>query len=178
MHRDIKEIIYTPEQIQEKIREIAAQISNDYKDKDLILIGVLKGCIIFMADLSREITIQHKIDFIGTSSYGSSKKSSGQIIITKDITIDIRDKDILFIEDIFDTGQTLKAIIDLIKIHNPRSIEVCCLLYKKKINTPTLPIKYYGLEIPDDFVVGYGLDYNECYRNLKFIGILKEEIYK
>ncbi len=176
---DIKKILINKEQIQEKITELAEQISKDYAKGDLVLISILKGGLIFLADLSRKLSIEHTFDMVGAMSYGHSMTSSGKVIITKDIDIDISGKDVLLIEDIYDTGLTLKAVKDLIQLHAPRSIEVCVLLEKEKGNrSAPIPIKYVGFSVPDVFVVGYGLDFDEKYRNLEYIGILKESVYK
>lgn len=173
LYNDLERILVTSEEIQERVRQIARQISVDYNNKDLILIGVLKGSIIFLSDLIRNITIKHTVDLIGTSSYGSEMVSSYNVKITKDVNGSIFKKDVLLVEDIYDTGQTINAIIGLLTLHNPASLEVCALLDKNKKDKISIPIKYTGFKIPDVFVVGYGLDYNEYYRNLDCIGVLK-----
>ncbi len=178
IHPDIKTVLITKEQIQEKITELAAQISRDYKSGELVLVSVLKGGVMFLADLSRKITIDHSYDMVGAMSYGKSTTSSGNVIITKDIDIDVSNQDVLLIEDIYDSGRTLQAVKDLISLHSPRSLAICCLLYKQKAKkVVNMPIKYVGFYIPDIFVVGYGLDYAEKYRNLEYIGVLKESVY-
>ncbi len=177
-HPDIKEILISNEAITQKIDELAAQISKDYRSGELVLISVLKGGIMFLADLSRKMTIDHSFDMVGAMSYGKSTTSSGHVIITKDVDIDVSHKDVLLIEDIYDSGRTLKAVKDLIGLHSPRSVNVCCLLYKKKDKKVSdVLIKYVGFYIPDVFVVGFGLDYAEKYRNLPYIGVLKESVY-
>ena len=177
-HPDIKEILLTRETLQKKIDELAQRISEDYRDGDLVLVSILKGGLILLADLSRALSIDHAFDMVGAMSYGSSMSSSGNVIITKDIDIEVGGKDVLLIEDIYDTGRTLNAVKDLIALHSPRSIEVCVLINKEKPNRPMgVPLKYVGFTIPDVFVVGYGLDYAEKYRNLDFVGILKESVY-
>lgn len=178
IHPDIKEVLITKEEIQKKIDELAKQISRDYQSGELVLVSILKGGVIFLADLSRKLTIDHSFDMVGAMSYGSSTTSSGNVIITKDIDIEVTGKDVLLIEDIYDTGRTLRAVRDLIMLHSPRQIDICVLLYKEKKNRAVeLPIKYIGFHIPDVFVVGYGLDYSEKYRNLEYIGVLKESVY-
>ena len=177
---DFLEYILIPEEeIQTRISELAAEITHDYKDKNLELIGILKGGIVFLADLTRQIHLLHSYDLIGASSYGSSTSSSGHVIITRDVEIPLGDKDVLIIEDIYDTGNTLKVVKELIEAHMPHSLEVCALLWKEKKNRVLdIPIKYIGFKIPDVFVVGYGLDFNERYRNLRSIGVLKKEYFQ
>lgn len=177
-HPDIQEILISRETLNEKVQDLARKISEDYRCCDLVLVSILKGGLIFLADLSRALSIDHAFDMVGAMSYGSSMSSSGNVIITKDIDIEVSGKDVLLIEDIYDTGRTLKAVKDLIALHSPRSVEVCVLINKEKQNRPAeVPLKYVGFTIPDVFVVGYGLDYAEKYRNLDFIGILKESVY-
>ncbi len=178
IHPDIEEVLLTEEVIQEKVKEIADKISADYKSDELILVSILKGGMIFLADLSRSLSIDHSFDMVGAMSYGAATTSSGNVIITKDIDLDIEGKDVLLVEDIYDTGRTLKAVSDLLYLHSPRSIYVCVLLQKEKDNRAVeIPIKYTGFTIPDVFVVGYGLDFAEKYRNLNYIGVLKESVY-
>lgn len=177
MYSDLKGVLYSPETIQKRIDELGAQISADYRGKDLVLISILKGGIIFLADLMRSITIPHAFDLVGASSYRGGTSSSGKVVITKDVELDLRGKDILLVEDILDTGNTLAVICELLRIQSPASLEICCLLHKKRVQEFKVPLKYTGFEIPDEFVVGYGLDYKERYRNLRCIGVLKPEIY-
>ena len=179
MLNDIKEIYFSKEQLKEITDRIGAQISRDFEGKDLILISVLKGSVIFMADLMRSITIPCRIDFITAQSYGQSMTSSGNVSITKDISDNIEGCDILLVEDIFDSGNTLQRLSDYLATRNPSSITLCTLLDKPKRRDPNVKLvpKYIGAEVEDQFVVGYGLDYNQKYRNLPFIGILKPEIY-
>ena len=174
---DIERILYTEEQIRERIGELGRQISADYQGKDLVLISILKGGILFLADLTRAITIPHAFDLMGASSYKGTN-SSGKVIITKDTELALEGKHILLVEDILDTGRTLSVIIELLKIQDPASVEICCLLHKQRERKLSVPLRYTGFEIPDEFVVGYGLDYNEHYRNLSSIGVLKPEIYR
>ena len=174
---DIERILYTEEQIRERIGELGRQISADYQGKDLVLISILKGGILFLADLTRAITIPHAFDLMGASSYKGTN-SSGKVIITKDTELALEGQHILLVEDILDTGRTLSVIIELLKIQDPASVEICCLLHKQRERKLSVPLRYTGFEIPDEFVVGYGLDYNEHYRNLSAIGVLKPEIYR
>ena len=166
MLEKIQSVVVSQAIIQKKVRELANKISDDYNGKELVLIGVLKGGFIFLADLAREITIPVAIDFISVSSYGSSSKSSGVVRILKDIDIDISNKHLLLVEDLIDTGLTLSHLKELFRTRNPKSIKVCTILDKPSKRLIELPVEYPGIEIPDKFVVGYGLDYAEKYRNL------------
>lgn len=178
IEENLERIIYTKEDIQKRVRELAEDISNDYRDKDLVLVGILKGGVIFLSDLCRNIEIPHSYDMVGASSYGASTVSSGYVRITKDVDLDLKDKDVLLIEDIYDTGNTLHVIRELLEVHSPNSINICAFLYKDKNRpVPEMDIKYIGFHIPDVFVVGYGLDFNEKYRNLNCIGVLKKSVY-
>ncbi|MHC1719457.1 MAG: hypoxanthine phosphoribosyltransferase [Clostridiaceae bacterium] len=174
---DIKEILYTEEKLKGIIKELGKKISEDYQGKELILVGILKGSILFMADLIRTITIPCKMDFMAVSSYGSSSESSGIVRILKDLDFVIENKNVLIVEDIIDSGTTLSYLLDYLKRRNPQSIQIACLLNKPDRRKVDIPVKYTGFEVPDFFLVGYGLDYAEKYRNLPYIGILKEEIY-
>lgn len=178
MQNDIQKILLTEQQLCLKIAEIGSRISKDYENKDLILIGVLKGSVPFMADLLKKITIPCSMDFMAVSSYGNSTQSSGVVRILKDLDFEIKDKDVLIVEDIIDSGITLRYLMDYLKGRNPSSINIACLLNKPDRRKADISVKYLGFDIPDFFVVGYGLDYAEKYRNLPYIGILKEEIYK
>lgn len=174
---DIKEILYTEEQLKELTKTLGGKISKDYEGKELVLVGILKGSILFMADLIRSITIPCTMDFMAVSSYGNSSESSGIVRILKDLDFVIEGKDVLIVEDIIDSGTTLAYLMDYLKRRNPRSIEITCLLNKPERRKVEIPVKYIGSDVPDFFLVGYGLDYAEKYRNLPYIGILKEEIY-
>ncbi|MBC8313330.1 MAG: hypoxanthine phosphoribosyltransferase [Candidatus Cloacimonetes bacterium] len=174
---DIEKILISEKEIQEKIKKVASQISKDYKDKTPLLISILKGGVVFLTDLMRYIEIPIEIDFLGIASYGSSTKSSGVVKITKDFNYDISGRHIIIVEDIVDTGLSLKYIINLIKWKNPESIKICALLDKESAHSSDIKIDYKCFIAPDEFVVGYGLDYSEKYRNLPFIGVLKKEIY-
>lgn len=176
--RDLARVLLTPEQIAERTAALGAEISRDYAGRDLMLVSILKGGIVFLADLTRHITIPHGFDLVGAASYGTSIRSSGQVTITKDVDVNLLRRDVLVIEDIYDTGRTLKVVCDLLRLHHPRSLEVCALLHKIKPRDFEVPLRYVGFEIPDEFVVGYGLDYAERYRNLPCIGVLKPELYQ
>lgn len=178
MREDIKEILLDEEAIRQKIKELGHKISKDYAGKELILIGILKGSVMFMSDLLKEITIPCSMDFMAVSSYGSSTKSSGIVRILKDLDFEIEGKDILLVEDIIDTGVTLKYLLEYLNGRKPNSLNIVCLLDKPERRKVQVEAKYIGFSMPDEFLVGYGLDYAEKYRNLPFIGILKEEIYK
>jgi hypoxanthine phosphoribosyltransferase len=166
MLEKIQSVVVSQAIIQKKVRELAKKISEDYNGEELVLIGVLKGGFVFLADLAREITIPVAIDFISVSSYGSSSKSSGVVRILKDIDIDISNKHLLLVEDLIDTGLTLSHLKELFRTRSPKSIKVCTILDKPSKRLIKLPVEYPGIEIPDKFVVGYGLDYAEKYRNL------------
>lgn len=178
MLNDLAEILLTKEEIEKKVAELGEKISEDYKGKNLLLVGILKGSVVFMSDLMKHITIPARIDFMSVSSYGSGVKSSGVVKIIKDLDNPIQGYDVLIVEDILDSGLTLHYIMDLLKSRNPNSIKICTLLdkpYSRKVDVKT---DYCGFEIPDKFVIGYGLDYAEKYRNLPFVGVLKPEIYE
>ena len=174
---DIKEVFFSKEELLSVVARLGKQISEDYENKNLMLVSVLKGSVIFMADLIREITVACEIDFMCVSSYGSGTKSSGNVKIIKDIDINLDGKDILLVEDILDSGKTLSYIFKMLKTRNPRSIKICALLDKPDRREADIKADYTGAFVPDEFVVGYGLDYDEKYRNLPYIGVLKPEIY-
>ena len=180
MREDIASILLSEEQIHTRVRELGAEISRDYAGKEPLFVGVLKGCFIFMADLMRNITIPCRIDFITAASYGAGTSSSGIVDITKDLSEDVEGYDILIVEDILDSGNTLQKLSDFLMTKNPASITICTLLDKPARRSPNVKIsaKYIGAEVRDEFVVGYGLDYDQKYRNLPFIGILKPEAIK
>ncbi|GAB4316537.1 MAG: hypoxanthine phosphoribosyltransferase [Candidatus Sumerlaeia bacterium] len=169
----ISEILISGERIQARIAALAGDIARDYAGRELVLVGVLKGSVMFLADLSRALTIPHVFDMVGAASYLGGTASTGSVIITKDIHLPIRDKHVLLVEDIYDTGRTMRVIVDLLKVHQPASLEICALLYKEKPHDEDMPVKYIGFRIPDRFVVGYGLDYDEHFRNLPFIAEFK-----
>jgi len=179
LNNDILEIIVTEEQIKKRVEELALRISNDYKDEELVLVSILKGAVVFLADIARCIKIPHTIDFMAVSSYKNTK-SSGIVRLIMDLRDSPENKNILIVEDIIDTGLTMNYISENLKTRKPKSLKICSLLYKpaKKHINSNIKIDYLGFEIPDDFVVGYGMDYKEFYRNLPYIGVLKPEIYR
>ena len=178
MNNDIKEVLFSEDKLRDKIRQMGAKISNDYSGKELILIGVLKGSVVFMSDLIKEITIPCKMDFMAVSSYGNSTETSGVVRILKDLDFDIQGKDVLIVEDIIDSGVTLKYLMKYLSARKPSSLEIICLLNKPERRKVDIDVKYLGYNVPDYFLVGFGLDFAEKYRNLPYVGILKEEIYK
>ena len=179
MKNAIKEVLLTEEQIASKVKELAKQISEDYAGKDPVFIGVLKGVVIFFADMVRNIDIPCQIDFMCISSY-SGTNTTGRTEIRKDVSVDIRGRHVVILEDIFDTGTSLTFTVNHLLNKEPASLKVCTFLDKPERRNPdvTLVPEYVGYTIPNEFVVGYGLDYNEKYRNLPYIGILKPEIYE
>ncbi|WP_069805811.1 MULTISPECIES: hypoxanthine phosphoribosyltransferase [Thermogemmatispora] len=178
MHEDIEEILVTQEQIEEKVKELGRQITQDYQGKNLLLLGILKGAIPFIADLSRAIDMLHEIDYMAVSSYGNATQSSGVVRILKDLEGPIDQKHVLIVEDIVDSGLTLHYMLDLLRQRHPLSLRVCTLLYKERERAKSLELAYIGFRIPNLFVVGYGLDYAQRYRNLPYIGVLKPEVYQ
>jgi hypoxanthine phosphoribosyltransferase len=178
MNKDIREILITEDALKSKVSELGAKITEDYKGKDVLLVCVLKGAVIFVSDLMRKIDIPLDIDFMAISSYGSNTQSSGVVRILKDLNSSIEGRHVLIVEDIIDSGLTLSYLIDNLKSRKPASVEICTILDKPERRTTDLKIKYTGFQVPDEFVVGYGLDYAEKYRNLPYIAVLKEEIYQ
>ena len=178
MLRDLEKVLINEEVLQKKVKELGKKISEDYKGKNLLMVSVLKGSIVFMADLMRAITENCQIDFMSVSSYGSGVKTSGVVRILKDLDRPLEGYDLLIVEDILDSGLTLDYIISILKKRNPLSIKICTLLDKPARRKSSVKADYFGFDVPDEFVVGYGLDYDEKYRNLPFIGVLKPEIYK
>lgn len=177
MINDIEKILYSEEELHEIAQKLGARISEDYKDKNLLLVSILKGSVVFMADLMRAITVPCKIDFMCVSSYGSGSESSGVVKIVKDLDINLKGYDVLIVEDILDSGRTLNYVKSILLGRNPSSIKICTLLDKPERRVVDLKADYFGMIVPDEFVVGYGLDFDEKYRNLPFIGILKREVY-
>ncbi len=178
MLKDIEKVYYSEETLREIVAELGKKISEDYKDKNLLLVSVLKGSVVFMADLMREITVPCEIDFMCVSSYKDGTTSSGAVKIIKDLDINLEGKDVLIVEDILDSGRTLSYLKSVLMTRNPRSFKICTLLDKpERRAVPDLFADYSGAEVPDEFVVGYGLDYAEKYRNLPYIGVLKREVY-
>jgi hypoxanthine phosphoribosyltransferase len=173
----IKEILVSSDEIEKRVGELGKQITEDYKGKDLLLVGILKGAVIFMADLAKNIDLPITMDFMAVSSYGKSSESSGVVKIIKDLDSSVEGKDILIVEDIIDTGFTLGYLTDYLKRRGASSVKICTLLDKPDRRKIQVPVDYKGFVIPDEFVVGYGLDYAEQYRNLPYISALKEEVY-
>ena len=174
---DIQEVLFSEEQLKNRVREIAQQITADYQGKEIMLISVLRGSFVFMADLCRAIDLPCTLDFMAVYSYGKGTKSSGQVQITKDLSEDISDRHIIVVEDILDSGNTLSYLLKILENRHPASIRLCTLLDKPDRRVKPVEVHYSGFTIPDAFVVGYGLDYAEKYRNLPYIGILKPRVY-
>ena len=174
---DVARILIDAEAIQERVKELGRYIDEMYAGKDLLLISVLKGSVIFMADLLRAISIPHEIDFMATSSYGASTESSGVVRIIKDLNQPIEGRHVLIVEDIIDSGHTLSYLTRILEARNPASLRIVTLLDKPERREVELDVDWVGFSIPNEFVIGYGLDYNELYRNLPFIGVLKPEVY-
>ncbi len=175
MKNDIKKVLYSEEELNKVVAGLGAQISEDYKDRNLLMVSVLKGSIVFMSDLMRAVTIPCEIDFMAVSSYGNKTKSSGTVRILKDLDRDISGYDVLLVEDILDSGKTLNYLIDVLYARNPASIRICTLFDKPERREVDIFADYKGLSVPDEFIVGYGLDFAEKYRNLPYIGILKDD---
>ena len=175
---DIESVLLTEDQVQTKVRDLAAQNYKDYAGRDVLLVGVLKGAFILMADLARHLTVPHEFDFMAVSSYGSATQTSGVVRILKDLDREIQGRDVLIIEDIIDSGLTLNYLLKNLRSRRPATLEVCALLYKPEQLKADIEVKYAGFDIPSVFVVGYGLDYAERYRNLPFVGTLKPEVYR
>ncbi len=179
-HEFLAEVLITPEQLQKRIAELGEVISKDYQDsQNLILICILRGGVMFLTDLMRHIDVPHAIEFMAVSSYGSGNRElTGQVRITLDLTVNIHDRDVILVEDIIDSGHTLASVLDLLSARKPRSLRVCTLLDKAERRELYVPVKYVGFSIPNKFVFGYGLDLDELYRNLPFIGVVDEQAYQ
>ena len=177
MKEDVLRVLLSEDELREKVRELGGKITADYKNSNLMLVTVLKGAVVFLADLMRQIDVPAEIDFMVVSSYGSGVKSSGVVKIVKDLDVPLAGKDILIVEDILDSGLTLSYIKELLESRGPRSIRIATLLDKPSRRKVDLQADYIGFSVPDEFVIGYGLDYDEKYRNLPYIGILKPEVY-
>jgi len=178
MNGNLSAILFDERELRTRIRELGAELSKIYENKNPVLIGVLKGAVLFLSDLMRHITVPVDIDFISISSYGTSAKSSGVITLKKDIDIDIKDRHIIIVDDIVDTGLSIQHLMKHFESLGPKSICTCVLLDKPKAHKINITIDHVGFEISNEFVVGFGLDFNEKYRNLPFIGIIKDEVYK
>ena len=177
MHQDVERILFTEEELRLRVKELAAQIEKDYDGKELVLASVLRGSYIFMADLTRYIDLPATVDFMVVSSYGSGTTSSGQVEIKKDLSDPIEGKHLIIVEDILDSGNTLYYLMEVLKVRKPASIRICTLMDKPERRSKPISADYVGFTIPDAFVVGYGLDYDEKYRNLPYVGILKPSVY-
>ena len=171
----IKKILFSKEDLSQTVKRLGKQISEDYEGKNLLLVRLLKGSVVFMADLMREITFPCQIDFMSVSSYTGTKNGGGNVNILKDLNIDIKGFDVLIVEDILESGYTLKRVTEMFKLREPSSIKICTLLDKPNCRKTDIEAEYVGHKIPDDFVVGYGMDCNEKYRTLPFIGVLNPE---
>lgn len=178
LDKDIQEILVSKEELDKINRRLGARITKDFAGKNLLVVGILKGSLYFMADLTRYIDLPLKLDFLAVSSYGSGTTSSGAVKIVKDIDIDLEGYDILLVEDILDSGRTLNYVKHMLEARNPASISIATLLDKPERRVVDLTPDYVGCDVPDEFVVGYGLDYDQKYRNMPYIGSLKREIYK
>ena len=177
MLNDIEKVLLSKEEISAKVKELGEKISKDYEGKNLLLVSVLKGSVVFMADLMRAITVHCNIDFMAVSSYGNGVKTSGVVKIIKDLDIPLEGYDVLIVEDILDSGMTLGYIRELLYARNPASMKICTLFDKPIRRKVDIKADYVGFEVPDEFIVGYGLDYAERYRNVPFVGVLKPEVY-
>lgn len=177
MHNDIEQVLFTERKLKNRVKKLGEQITADYQGKDLVVISVLRGSYIFMADLTRCIDLPCTVDFMAVSSYGKGTTSSGQVNIIKDLSDSVEGKDVLVVEDILDTGNTLSYLLEILKARNVASLKLCTLLDKPDRRKKPIKADYTGFTIPDAFVVGYGLDYAEKYRNLPYIGVLKPEVY-
>ncbi|MFD2115454.1 hypoxanthine phosphoribosyltransferase [Paenibacillus yanchengensis] len=178
MQDDIKAVLYSEEQIQSKVKQLGEQLSEDFNGRNPLVICVLKGAFIFMADLVKAITVPLELDFMAVSSYGQSTKSSGVVKIIKDLDVSVEGRDVIIVEDIIDSGLTLSYLIDVLERRNAKTVTVVALFDKPARRTVDLEPDYKGFSLPDEFVVGYGLDFAEKYRNIPYIGILKPEVYE
>ena len=177
MDEDILQVLVSEEELKKCVKRMGECISRDYQGKNLLMVSVLKGSVVFMADLMRTITIPAQIDFMSVSSYGSGVKSSGVVKIIKDLDQQLEGYDLLIVEDILDSGMTLSYLNQILRARHPNSVRIATLLDKPERRTADIQADYFGFQVPDAFVVGYGLDYNEKYRNLPYIGILKPQVY-
>ncbi len=179
-HEFLDEILVPAEAVQKRVKELGAQISKDFQNSEqLVLICILRGGVMFLTDLMRAITVPHAVEFMAVSSYGAgNRESTGQVRITLDLNMNIHDKDVLLVEDIIDSGRTLSSVLDLLAARRPRSLYVCTLLDKTERREVHVPVRYVGFSIPNKFVFGYGLDLDEHYRNLPFVGVVNEEKYR
>jgi hypoxanthine phosphoribosyltransferase len=175
LERSVERVLFDEERIRRKVREMGAEIRVDYGEKTMLMIGILNGCFPFIADLARAIPGPVEVDFMSVSSYGGGTQSSGVVRILKDLNENIQGRHVLIVEDIIDTGLTARYLLDNLKTRHPASVEICSLLDKREARAEEVPIRYVGFECPDAFVVGYGLDYEGLYRNLPYIGVLRQD---
>ncbi len=173
MAGDVQDVLLTPEQIQQRVSELGRSVARDYTGRSPLLVGVLKGVVFFMADLLRAISIPVEVDFLAVASYSPETRNRGKVRLVKDLEADISGRNVLFVEDVIDTGLTLNYLLSTLRARQPASLEVCVLFDKPEKRLIDIPLKYKGFNLPDRFVVGYGLDHHERYRNLPFVGILK-----
>lgn len=178
MNDDIRAVLVSEQQLKDKVAQLGTQISQDYAGKDLVLVSILKGAVVFMADLMRAVTIPCSIDFMVVSSYGAGTTTTGLVKIIKDLDSDLSGKDVLIVEDILDTGVTLSNLVPMLKMRDPNSVRICAILDKPSRRRADIQADYIGFQVPDEFVVGYGLDYDEKYRNLPYVGVLKPSVYE
>ena len=178
IHPDVDQILYSEDELRSRVKELGCQITADYAGKNPMLISVLRGSYIFMADLTRRINLDLTVDFMVVSSYGAGTVSSGQVEIKKDLSDSIEGRDLIIVEDILDSGNTLYYLMDVLKARKPASIRLCTLMDKPDRRTKSITADYVGFTIPDAFIVGYGLDYDEKYRNLPYVGVLKHSVYE
>ena len=178
MMQDIESVLFSAQELDAIVARLGAQISRDYEGKNLLLVSILKGSIVFMSELMRRVMLPCEIDFMAVSSYGSSTESKGKVKILKDLDINLEGFDLLIVEDILDSGVTLFNLMEILSVRNPKSIRICTLFDKPERRKADIRADYSGAQVPDAFIVGYGLDYAEKYRNLPFVGILKPEVYE
>lgn len=177
MHGDVKEILFSADELNKRVMELGKQITRDYQGRELLVIGVLKGANVFLGDLIRHIELPLEIDFIAAASYGNSTESSGVVRLLKDLDYPIENRHVLLIEDLIDTGLTLNYLADNLKARQPASFKICTLLDKPERRKVAIEVDYKGFDIPDEFIVGYGIDYSQKYRNLPYVATLKPEVY-
>lgn len=175
-HSEIDRVLITEEQIARRVRQMTKHLERDFAGRDLVIVSLLNGTVMFLADLVRHLSLPLRLDFIGVSSYGAGT-TSGELVFTKQLRLDVKGRDVLVVDDILDTGRTMKRVLAILRGHKPKRIKVCVFLEKKARRIEKVKADYVGFSIPDDFVVGYGLDYAERYRNLPFVGVLKPEAY-
>ena len=173
----VEKVLFSEEDIQKRVKELAKEISSDYEGKNIVMVCILKGSVVFFSDLVRELDTDCNFDFMVVSSYGNSTTTSGQVMILKDLSYDIENKDVIIVEDILDTGNTLSYLKKILLQRNPASLKICTFLDKPSRRTADISADYVGYKIPDEFVIGYGMDYAELYRNLPFVGVLSPDVY-